>query len=498
MFMVSTDRAAHSDFWFQAPSSVAYGQVVTPDSAMRVGTVYACVRVRAETMGTMPLILYRRTANGGKVRAMEHPLYRLVSLKPNPWQTAYEWRSMMQSHLDLRGNAYSRIVFSGALITQLVPMHPDHVKVEWVAERQRLRYRWATPGREETVLGQDEVLHLRGLETDGFHGLNPIEINRRTLAATMATSEYGRRFFENDGTPGGWVEHQTHFKDQESREKWRSSWQEQQAGRNRGRVAVLEYGMKYHEVGVKNTDAQFLETRKANALDICQMFRMPPHKIQILDQAKWANIEQQSIDFVTDTILPSAENWEQRMDDVLLSDAEQGEYFFEYLLDGLLRGDSAARAAYYERALKNRWMVPNEVRGAENLNPTDWGNDPLPLPNESIRPDTEAAAPEPAQDRRAALIEHRTAEAMVNKEVQTLRALAKRPETFAAEASSFYLGEFSGLLQRSLAAEHTRVSAYVGHSLDQVTDAMRGGDLNTMLDAWKHARAATLLEMIHE
>lgn len=518
MFMVSNggDHAGHSDFWFNPVGASSGGVLVTPDSAMRIGTVYACVRVRAETMGTMPLILYRRKKGGGKERATEHPLYHLLAKKPNPWQTAFEWRAMTQAHVDLRGNAYSRIVYAGPGVSQLVPMHPDHVKPEWVPSAQRMRYRWTSPDRPEVVLGQDEVLHLRGLETDGFLGLNPIEINRRSLAATMATTEFGRRFFENDGTPGGWIQHPTQFKDKESRDKWRASWREQQTGANRGQTAVLEYGMTYHEVGVKNTDAQFLETRRADKLEICQMFRMPPHKVGILDDAKWANIEQQAIDFLTDTVLPSATNWEQRLDDGLLSEAEQGEYFFEYLLDGLQRGDSAARAAYYDKALTKRWMVPNEVRAAENLNPMPWGNDPLPLPNESVgsdggndpdAPDEPPPPPPPADEQdteedagasaRAALIEQRTAETMAGKEVQAIRALAKRAENFEQEISAFYNGEFQGLLQRALVIDEQKAKVYLCQSMAELTDAHNAGRLNVLLDSWKHSRADCLLSLIH-
>lgn len=497
-FAPRASRAPDDDFWYQTIGVRGPGGgVVSADTAMRQATVYACVRVYADTLGQLPLILYRRLAAGGKVRAMEHPLYRLLARQPNEQQTSLEWRSMLEGHVELRGNAYAKIYNRGAIVSGLVPMHPDRVKVE-LLPNDRLRYTWTPKGRPPEVLNQDQVLHLRGLETDGLMGLNPIEAQRETLSNSSAAEAFGRRFFENDGTPGGWVEHPSQFKDKEAREKWRAAWQEQQAGRNHGKVAVLEYGMKYHEVGMKMVDAQYLENRKANSLQICQIFRMPPHKVQILDEAKWANIEQQSIDFVTDSILPRARNWEQRLDATLLTEQERDRYFFEFNLDGLLRGDSSARSAYYKAGVNDGWMTRNEVRDRENLNPLPGLDEPLQPLNMARVGAPGAAPPADGEPARAARIEQAAAQAVVMKEAHAVRATASkvRDEALGPALQQLYRDELVPFIERALAVPTSAAERYAEASLSELAEAHLEGRFAELLTEWRSTRSAQLLEII--
>ena len=394
------DRSPWGDFWFE-PTSVrtATGVRVTPDSALRLAAVYACVRVLSEALAQLPLCLYTPRADGGKDRVTDHWLYRLLCKRPNRYQNAFEFREMLQGHLALRGNAYCQIAAnSRGEITELMPLHPDRVRIEMLPSGD-WRYRVRSFSGTESVLVRSAVWHLRGLSSDGVMGLNPIELARDSLGMALAAQDYGGRFFANDAKPtGGWIEFPGTFKDVEARKVFRDSYQSTQSGVNRGKVLVLEQGMKFHEVGVTNKDAQFLELRAFQITDIARIFRVPPHMIGDLSRATFSNIEQQSLEFIMHTMTPWAERWEASIESELLLDGDPVEVEFDFT--NLMRGDAASRSAYYQSGIQNGWMTRNEARIAENLNPLDGLDEPLRPLNmveESYAEDTELDA-EQAED----------------------------------------------------------------------------------------------------
>lgn len=489
----TSTAAPHDDFWYDPAMRAALRALGGgAEAAMRLSAVFRCVKVLGETIGQVPLILYRRRAGGGKDRATEHPLYRLVGLQPNGLQTSLEWREMMQAHLELRGYAYSRIQFEGPRIVGLWPLHPDRVKAELLAGHNRLRYTYTPAQGEPQILNQDEVLHLRGLATDGFQGLNPIEMQRRALNYAAAAGDFGQRTYGADAVQRGWVEHPNQFKDKEAREQYRGVLSQQL---NDGRVPILEYGLKYHEVGMKLTDAQYIENRKYSDAEIAtRIFGVPPHKIGILDKATWANIESQNTEFVTEAILGRVRRWEQRLNTTLLSEEEQeGGFFWEFLLDGLQRGDSTSRFANYEKALKNRVMVPNEARERENLNPVPWGDEPLPMPNESLRGGTKP------EDSREAQLERGAAQAVVTKELHELRTLAGKLQgaELTAAAQAFYADDLAPFAARVLSIAPARAMRYAADSQAAVATAVAESRLTQLLADWKAGRTDQLLEVIH-
>ncbi|NCW85664.1 MAG: phage portal protein [Oxalobacteraceae bacterium] len=350
----SDDRSTLGDFWFE-PVSIrsATGLRVSPDGALRLSAVYACVRILSETMASLPIVLYRKREDGGKDRVTDHWLYQLLCRRPNRYQNPFEWREMLQGHLALRGNAYCQIITNPrGEITELLPIHPDRVRVE-VMRSGEFRYRVTDRFGDETVLARSAVWHLRGLSSDGVMGMNPIELARESLGIALAAQDYGSRFFANDAKPsGGWIEFPGSFKDPEAKKVFRESYQAAQSGANRGKVLVLENGMKFHEVGVTNKDAQFLELRKFQITDIARLFRVPPHMIADLDRATFSNIEAE-----------------------LLLDNDPLEIEFDFA--NLMRGDAASRSAYYQSGIQNGWLTRNEARIAENLNPIDGLDEPL-------------------------------------------------------------------------------------------------------------------------
>ena len=376
------DRAAHSDFWYQPLSTpTAAGVGVSPERALALPAVYSAVKVITDAIMQIPLIMYRRLADDGKERSKDHTLFSLLHDQPNEHQTSAEWREIMQHHVLLRGNAYSQIsVGTGGRIDELgMPIHPDLVKPEKEVlrgGRVRFQYRVRQENRD-VVLDASEILHVRSLGTDGISGLSPIQLEREAIGVGLAAQDFTARFLQNDATPGGYIEHPSNFKSDEQRKEFKNSWQSAQGGRNRRKLAVLEYGMKYHPVEVKLVDAQFLETRKYTNLDIARVFRVPPHLIMELDRATFSNITQQDIEFVKFTMLPWLKRWEQRLWAQLLDEDEQSQFFFEYLVDGLERGDGEARARYYKAGIQDGWLTRNEVRRRENLDPLDGLDEPL-------------------------------------------------------------------------------------------------------------------------
>lgn len=357
--------------WLGISNMTAAGVSVTADTALRVAAVYSCVRVLAETLASLPLIVYRRKRGGGKERATDHWLYPLLHNVPNDWMTSFSWREMQMAHLCLRGVAYSRMVPAGRRRYQLVPIHPDRVRPTRL-ESGRLAYEVQLDSGKWAAVLQEEMLRIPFMTLDGLNPITPIQAQREAIGAAFAAQDYGSRFWANDARPtGGWIEMEGVFKDDEAAKNFRAKWQEAMTGANRHQTAFLPKGMKYHPMSLTMEDAQFLDTRKLQRAEIAGIYRVPPHLIGDLDRATWGNIEHQSINFVTYTMQPWLARWEQELTRSLLTEQEQEEYFVEFLVDGLLRGDATARSNYFRTAVLTGWMNRNEVREIENMNRTN-------------------------------------------------------------------------------------------------------------------------------
>lgn len=376
-FKANSDRSPWGSFWFEPVGvQTMAGMRVTADNALQLSAVFACVRIISSQFASLPFVLYRTRRDGGKKRVTDHPLYPLLARRPNPYQNAFEWREMLAGHLVLRGNAFNQIVSNRqGEITALVPLHPDRVTIDLLPNGD-YRYKYTTMTGSEQIFPRGQIWHLRGLSLDGIIGLSPIALARNAIGGAMAAQNYGSRFFANDAKPlSGYIEYPGSFKDKMAREQFRESLQESQTGANRGKIAVFEFGMKYHQLGLTNEDAQFLETRKFQVNDIARWFGVPPHKIGDLERSTNNNIEQQAQEFVQECLGPMAERWEASIEAELLFDDDGLEA--EFLFSQLLRGDSAARAQYYNLGINGGWLTRNEARLSENLNPLPGLDRPL-------------------------------------------------------------------------------------------------------------------------
>lgn len=355
-----------------ALAGTASGVAVTPEGSLASAAVFACVRVLAESIASLPLLVYERVGRG-KERAPGHPLYSLLHDAPNPEITSFEWRETLVGYVALWGNGHSQIEWlNGGRPGALWPLRPDRVSMK--REGGRLVYLYEGEGGRQRLVGED-VLHVRGLGGNGLEGYSPIRLAREAIGLGMAAQEYGARFFSNDATPGGLLMHPGVLGD-EAHLNLQKSWDARHQGVGRShRVTILEEGMSYQQVGIPPQDAQFLETRKYQRAEIASIFRVPPHLIGDLERATFSNIEHQSIEFVTHTIRPWLVRIEQGLSRALLSPAERQRYSIEFLIDGLLRGDTVSRNQAYAIAVQNGWMNRNEVRERENLNAFEGGDE---------------------------------------------------------------------------------------------------------------------------
>ena len=384
----------------------ASGRSVTAMGSLQSTAVFGCVRILAESTASLPLILYRRLETGrGKARATDHSLYPVLHDLPNPELTSYELRELAMGHLCLWGNAYLEVQRNRAgRIMGLWPLTPWRVEPGRVAGE--LVYRVSVgdrmdPNSRTETLRFGQVLHIKGFGVDGYKGLSPIGLARQAVGLALATEEFGSRFFGNGARPGSVLEHPGKLSDQ-AEGRLRTSWNDIHQGlENAHRVAILEEGMKLHEVGIPPEDAQFLETRKFQVTEIARLYRVPPHMLADLERATYSNIEHQGLEFVMHTLRPWLVRWEQAISRDLFSPAERQTLLVEHLVNALLRGDVKSRYEAYAVGRQWGWLSTNDVREMENMNPVEAGDDYLTPLNMAASADPPDGGEERALSREA-------------------------------------------------------------------------------------------------
>lgn len=371
------------------------GKLVTERSAMQMTAVYACVRILSEAIAGLPLFVYQYRDNGGKEKALHHPLFRLLHDEPNPEMTSFIFRETLMAHMLLWGNAYAQIIRNRkGEVTGLYPLMPNRMKVDRDAngklyyEYQKLSDDGAEIKDGKVTLQPRDVLHIPALGFDGLVGYSPIAMAKNAIGLSIAAEEYGAKFFADGGTPKGILKVPNLIK---NRDKVREDWQKGFYSSGGGNVAILEVGADYKAISINPQEAQFLETRKFQIDEIARIFRVPPHMVGDLEKSSFSNIEQQSLEFVKYTLDPWVCRWEQAMCRTLLTDKEKPDMFIKFNIDGLLRGDYQSRMNGYAVARQNGWMSANDIRELENMDriPADQGGDDY-LVNGNMIPITQA------------------------------------------------------------------------------------------------------------
>lgn len=476
-------RGPTDDFWYgPIGSESASGIRVSPDVSMQLTVVYRCVHLLAATMAKLPLKLRDRATSKPDDA---HPVSRLLTRRPNRWQTPYQWRAMQGAHVFLRGNAYSRIVFDGAgNAVELVPMHPDAVDIDELPGGD-WRYKWKQKNGVAIPLLRDEVLHLKGLSNDGICGMSPIAAQRESIGAAVAAQNYAARVFKNNARPGGgYIKAPSKFPDVEAKRRFRDAWQDSQTGANAHKTAILEGGMEYVALGMTNTDAQFIETRKYSDTDLCRIFGVPPHKVGVMDRATYSNMEQQNVEFFEE-IHSIAANFEQLIQMQLLTPEEEDRLYVQFELKGVLRADSDTRSKFYGAAIKDGWMTRNEVREREDMEPLDGLDKPLEPLNMAPAGQRDN---QPPQNRQQALLQG-AADRAITREIGAVSKIIARVGHVAAlpECTEFY-GRHAAYLADALACSVEAATAWCDERLAR----LRTHDARLTLDLWETEGADAL------
>lgn len=355
-------------------SRSAAGVEVTPNGALASTTVMACVTLIARSLASVPLVLYRRTADGAEP-ATDHPLYALLHDMANPLQTAMEVRETMFANVLLHGNAYCEIEWGpDGYPAALWPLASDRVGLEISKDRQ-LTYTYWSDDFGMVKLPGWRVHHLRGLATTGLLGISPIRAAMNAVGLALATEQFGGRYFSEGAAPSMVLSHPAKLTPEAMR-NLRASFENQWSGlTNAHRVAVVAEGVKPESFQIRADEAQFLETRAFQVAEICRIFNVSPGLVGAAETQTYASAEQDMIRFRELTLGPWAEADEKRIAADLLTAEERSQYFAQHKLAKLQATDLRTRYETYNIGKQAGILTTNEVRRMEDLNPVAGGDE---------------------------------------------------------------------------------------------------------------------------
>lgn len=371
----SNNRNPSDDFWYKpigAGSSVA-GPPVTYETALQVPVVFNCLDVLASTIGSLPWAIFERSPDGSREQADNHPVADMLR-NPNEDTTDVEFFTQLMWDLAPAGNFFAEAEMTdGGQITQIRRHDPTNTTVKRLDDGSVVYEFRENEGQPVRVVPGDRVWHVKDFPhlKNGLIGSSRIVTGKEAIGAALAVQDYAARFFANDATPPFVLQHPAHFADQDMKKKYMASISRLWGGKNRHRPALLEYGIELNRVGINNDEAQFLETKKEAAVECARIWNIPPHKVGILEKATLSNIEHQSLDFVTDTLLPWLRLLERSIAHNFIID---NRFFFEFNVAGLLRGDLKTRYEAYSKGRQWGWLSANDIRQRENMNPIEGGD----------------------------------------------------------------------------------------------------------------------------
>jgi HK97 family phage portal protein len=352
--------------------SVDAGVKATTETSLTLSAVWRAINLLSGTIAGLPLRTYHQNADNSRDTIMDHSAQRLLR-RPNAMMTDFQFKETMQALLLLYGNAFAviRRDTTTGFPTELIIAHPDDVYV--YRQDDSLFYIVRVFNESFTVASKD-MIHLKGLSFNGLTGKSPISVMRESMGLTIAAQKFGAKFFGNGAQLNGVLEVATQLSDV-AYERLRQSWDNKYSGPdNGGKTAILEGGTKYNRIGIPPEDAQFLQTRQFQIAEIARWFGVQPHLLMDLERATNNNIEKQGVEFVTFTLTPWISRWESELNRKLFTSAEFGVNYMEFNLNGLLRGDAASRAAFYQSMFAVGGLSPNEIRKFENQAAYDGGD----------------------------------------------------------------------------------------------------------------------------
>jgi HK97 family phage portal protein len=361
--------STNMDNWLRyGTNSTWSGISVNSQNALTVSTVFACTRVIAEDIGKLPFVVYQQSGDRERDRATGSPFWRLLHDRPNSFQTSQQFREYMTACALLRGNGYALKNTVGGQVRELLPLHPDQVRVEQLDDFELIYHVRLKNGAEEEMT-RKQIFHLPGLTINGPVGISIIEYARQTIGNALGANRHAGTFFGNGMKPSGVFTHPGKLSEP-AHERLKRDLNEKHGGENSNNTLLVEEGMSYHPISLNAKDSQFLESRTFEVLEICRWFRIQPHKIAELSRATFSNIEHQAIEYVADTLMPWAKRWEYAVNQQVIV---TNNIFAELLFDALLRGTTKDRYEAYQIALGGNngpgFMTVEEVRLKENYSP---------------------------------------------------------------------------------------------------------------------------------
>ena len=375
------------------------GETVGLKEAIRCATVFACARVIATGIAQVPLKLFQEDeATDVKRPARQHPLYRVLHRKPNPWQTSYEFREMLGLHLSLAGRAYCFKVMVGGQVKELIPFEPGKVTTKLGDDGIRILY--AVTGKDGQVREFDEGLiwHLKGPSWNGWEGMDALELAREAVGLSIAAEASQGRLHKNGVRAAGVYSVDAVLNDAQHKQL-RKFLADNYAGENSGLPMVVDRAAKWLPLALSGVDAQHLETRRFQVEEVCRAMGVMPIMVFSTDKATtYASAEAMFQAHVIHTLAPWWERIEQSIDCNLLTERDDRDGIYaKFVGQGLLRGSMKDRADYFAKALGSggspAWMTPDEVRRMEEMNP--MGGDAAKLPAATNVPKPPPAEPEP-------------------------------------------------------------------------------------------------------
>lgn len=356
------------DHWFnQARTRID----VSNNIALKVSTVYACNKVLAETIGALPLKCYQRADNdGGKEPYSTYFLAKILR-RPNALQTTSEFLETLVSQINLRGNYYAGINYDRGYVSGLIPFNP--VLMDPEIKNNVILYKYNHENGPLKIYPQSRIFHVRNLTLDGLNGLSPIAYAKKGINLALESEDHGYYYFKNGTRASGFLQHPGTLKGQ-AHENLRKSWNKKMSGEEKFKIQILEEGMAWQPASLSNEDAQYLQTRQFQVEDIARWYRVPLELLQHpAKTSSYASVEQFMLSFVVHTLTPWVKKIENRINYDLVPIEDQDNIFFEFKLDGLLRGDIQSRYRAYATGRQWGWLSVDDVRGFENMNPLPSG-----------------------------------------------------------------------------------------------------------------------------
>ena len=350
------------------------GETVTVNSALGVPAVYACINILANSIATLPFQVFKKTATG-RSKEKNHIVAKLLEKRPNPYQSPFKFKHLIETHRNLWGNAYINIEWglNGRPIGYWL-LDPSKTEPVIDYKTNELWYHTVLPNGNNVKIWHEDIIHLTALSTDGIKGKSPIQVIRETIGSSQASQKFKGKFFKNGVSTNGFLKIPGML-NPDAKEVVRSEWEKANTGiDNAQRIAILDAGLEYQSISMPLKDAQFVESMKFDKTEIATFYNIPMHMVNELDRSTHSNIEQQAIDYIRNTLSPIYTQYQEEFTYKSFSFKEQEKFYVKVNLEALLRADKKTQAEFYKIMLGEGIYNINEVRGLEDKDAIPGGD----------------------------------------------------------------------------------------------------------------------------